>query len=117
MRRWMLFPMLAAVSLVLAGCAGSSTPSAPAVPAKPSKPAEPEKPMMKAPSKPAEPSRQVETPKPVEAARPATPIDPTPIKADLSKIKFTSEATELFGYDDGEARAFFFTNGAGELTQ
>ena len=85
-----------AASLILAGC-GSA-------PAAPSKPAEPEKPLMK----PA-------APKPVEAPKPAAVIDRTPIKADVSKIKFLSESSELFGWDDGESRAFFYTNGAGEL--
>ena len=68
-------------------------------------------------SKPVEPSKPVA--KPVEAPKPAAAapvIDRTPIKADVSKIKFLSESTELFGFDDGESRAFFYTNGAGELT-
>jgi hypothetical protein len=66
------------------------------------------------------------TPKPAPAA-PATPATPapsaaapkaadkTPIKADLSKIKFTGDSAELFGWDDGESRAFFLTNGLGEV--
>jgi hypothetical protein len=85
------FVVLAAVVLI-SGC--SSAPAAPAEPA----------------LKPA--AKPVEAPKP-----PAAPvIDRTPIKADVSKIKFRSESAELFGYDDGESRAFFYTNGVGELT-
>jgi len=86
-------------TLVISGC--STGPSAPAAPSKPSEPAKPVAPSMKPVSKP-------ELPAPV--------IDRTPIKADVSKIKFLSESSELFGYDDGESRAFFYTNGAGELT-
>jgi hypothetical protein len=101
------FVVLAAVVLI-SGC--SNTPSsAPAGGATEGKPA--------APSKPVEPSKPVA--KPVEAPKPAAAapvIDRTPIKADVSKIKFLSESTELFGFDDGESRAFFYTNGAGELT-
>ncbi len=65
-------------------------------------------------SKPAEPAMKPVA-KPVEAPKPAPVIDRTPIKADVSKIKFLSESSELFGYDDGESRAFFWTNGTGEL--
>lgn len=60
-----------------------------------------------APSKPAEPERPMMKPTPVV-------IDRTPIKADLSKIKFLAESAELFGWDDGESRAFFYANGTGE---
>src|SRR6185503_4789307 len=85
------FIALAAVALI-SGC--SSAPSA-------------------APSKPAEPAMKPAA-KPVEAPKAAPIMDRTPIKADVSKIKFLSES-ELFGYDDGESRAFFYTNGTGEL--
>jgi hypothetical protein len=44
-----------------------------------------------------------------------TPAAKVPIKADLSKIKFTAEPADLFGWDDGESRAFFYTNGLGEV--
>ena len=88
---------LLAASLFAVGC--SSAPSAPATPAKP---AEPEKPVMMKPP----------PPKPAPAA---AILDKTPIKADVSKVKFLSEPAELFGYDDGESRAFFHTNGTGEL--
>lgn len=87
------FIALAAVGLI-SGC--SSAPSAP-------------------PSKPAEPAMKPAAAKPAEAPKPAPAIDRTPIKADVSKIKFLSESSELFGFDDGESRAFFYTNGAGEL--
>ena len=89
------FTLLAAV-LFAVGCSTAST-----VPSAPAKPAEPEKPVMMKPP----------APKP----EPAAIIDRTPIKADVSKVKFLSEPAELFGYDDGESRAFFYTNGAGEL--
>jgi predicted xylan-binding protein with Ca-dependent carbohydrate-binding module len=85
-----------AAAILVSGCGG-----APAAPAAPSKPAEP---AMKPVSKP------VEAPK----APAAAPIDRTPIKADVSKIKFLSESA-LFGWDDGESRAFFYTNGTGEV--
>jgi outer membrane biosynthesis protein TonB len=120
----MLLPILAAASLALGGCGNMSTgslPSTPSAPAKAEKPAEPIAPKPAEPTRPVpprtpEPPKSEPPSKPVEPPKPATPIDPTPIKADLSKIKFTSEPAELFGYDDGESRAFFFTNGSGELT-
>ena len=92
---------LLAATLFALGCSSMpSAPSTPAAPALPAKPAEPEKPaMMKPPP-----------PKPAPAI-----LDKTPIKADVSKVKFLSEPAELFGYDDGESRAFFHTNGTGEL--
>jgi len=85
------FIAFAAVVLI-SGCS-TSAPTAPA-----------------AASKPAEPGRI-----PVEAPKSLPVIDRTPITSDVSKIKFLSESSELFGYDDGESRAFFYTNGAGEL--
>ena len=126
MRFPMLLSLLAAAPFALSGCGNMSTgslPSTPSAPAKAEKPAEPARPTApKAPEAPKpeapkapQPSKPVEAPQ-ATAPKPAAPIDPTPIKADLSKIKFTSEAAELFGYDEGEARAFFFTNGSGELT-
>jgi septal ring-binding cell division protein DamX len=119
---------LTVASLALSGCGNMSTgslPSTPSAPVKAEKPADPSLPKPVEPTRPVAPKpeapRTPEASKPIEAPapaapKPAAPIDPTPIKADLSKIKFTSEAAELFGYDDGEARAFFFTNGSGELT-
>ena len=74
------FIALAAVVLI-SGC--SSAPAAP-------------------PSKPAEPAMKPAAAKPVEAPKPVPAIDRTPIKADVSKIKFLSESSELFGFDDGE---------------
>jgi hypothetical protein len=90
-----------AAGIVISGCTSGA-------PAAPSKPAEPEKPKMTPMTKP------VEAPKAPPA--PVAAIDRTPIKADVSKVKFLSESAELFGYDDGESRAFFYTNGTGELT-
>jgi hypothetical protein len=109
--------LLLAAVLFVSGCEHApSMPSKPAEPALPSKPAEP---VMMAPKKPADAKavdapRQPELPKP-EAPKPEQAIDKTPIKADVSKVKFLSEPAELFGYDDGESRAFFYTNGTGEL--
>jgi len=91
---------LIAATLFAVGC--SNVPSAPSTPAAPAKPVELEKPVMMKP------------PAPPPAPAPAV-IDRTPIKADVSKVKFLSEPAELFGYEDGESRAFFFTNGTGEL--
>jgi len=79
---------LAAAGLIFTGCSGGA-PAAPAVPAKPAAPAA------------------------AMAPKPAAPVDKTPIKADVSKIKFTATPAELFGWDDGESRAFFYTNGLG----
>lgn len=89
--------LLSLAALFVAGCAAA--PSQPAKPSAPAKPAEPEKPVVMKPPPP--------KPEPV--------IDRTPIKADVSKVKFLSEPAELFGYDDGESRAFYYTNGVGEL--
>ena len=102
------FVLAALASSALAGC---SVPSAPAAPAKPEAPAMAPRPA--APAAPAAPS----APKPAEATalKPAAPVDRTPIKADLSKIKFKNDSTELFGWNEGESKAFFLTNGLGEV--
>jgi hypothetical protein len=102
MRYGLLLSSLAAAGLCLGGCAASSTPAAPAAPAQPAM-----APAAMAP-KPAAPAAM--TPKPA-----AKPVDHTPIKADVSAIKFTAEPAELFGWDDGESRAFFYANGLGEV--
>jgi len=92
-----------AATLFAVGCSSApSAPSTPAAPAMPAKAAEPEKPVIMKPP----------PPKPAPAA---AILDKTPIKADVSKVKFLSDPAELFGYDDGESRAFFYTNGTGEL--
>jgi len=88
---------LSAAAQILSGCASVSAPSKPAEPA----------PAMAA--KPAAPANPVMAPKPAV-------LDKTPIKADVSKIKFTAENQDLFGYDEGESRAFYYTNGLGEVT-
>jgi hypothetical protein len=97
------FVLAALVSVV--GCAN--------VPSAPSAPSKPEAPAMTKPAAPAAPS----APKPAEAAalKPSAPVDHTPIKADVSKIKFKSDSAELFGWDEGESKAFFNTNGLGEV--
>jgi len=109
MRSGFVLAALASSGLALAGCSGGpSLPSAPGTPATPEAPA-----MAPRPAAPAAPS----APKPAEAAAlpPPAPADRTPIKADLSKIKFSSESAELFGWDEGESKAFFNTNGLGEV--
>jgi hypothetical protein len=96
---------LAAAVLIVSGC-NAAAPSVPAAPAKPAAPATPATPAV---AKPIDPV-------PASAPKAAATVDKTPIKADLSKIKFTSQAgAELFGWDDGESRAFFFSNGLGEV--
>ena len=92
---------VAALALILSSCASPSAPSTPAAPSTAMAP----KPV------PAEPAKPVMAPPPKAAV-----IDKTPIKADVSKIKFTAENADLFGWDDGESRAFFYTNGLGEVT-
>ena len=83
---------------VLAGCAQAPVPAA--APKKPDA----------APAMVAKPA--VETPK----APAAAPLDKTPIKVDLSKVKWGEGPAELFGYDDGESRLFYYSNGVGEFT-
>ena len=96
---------LIAATLFAVGC--STAPTAPSAPAAPAATAKPVEPAVKNPSAP--------TPPPAPAPAAAAILDKTPIKADVSKVKFLSEPAELFGYDDGESRAFFYTNGTGEL--
>ena len=88
----------AALAALLAGC--SSSPAA--VP-------------VEAPKKKVE-SAPVMSAKPVDAPKPAAPVDKTPIKVDLSKVKWGEGPAELFGYDDGESRLFYYTNGTAEFT-
>src|SRR6185295_8717166 len=84
-----------------------NTPQAPGAPAKPTTPVAPSTPNASAPSAPSTP---VEAPK-------AAAVDKTPIKADISKVKFTTQSgAELFGYDDGDSKAFFYANGLGQVT-
>jgi hypothetical protein len=89
----------AAVALVLAlaACSGTS-----------SKPAED-------PS--AKPAPKVEAPKPPPApvAKPA-PVDAKPVTLDLTKFKAPSENAELFGWNDGDGKLFYYTAGTIELT-
>ena len=46
----------------------------------------------------------------------AAPVDKTPIKVDLSKVKWGEGPAELFGFDDGESRLFYYANGVAEFT-
>jgi len=130
MRYGMLLTALAAATLTVSGCKNlPSSPSAPSMPEKPSAPkAEaPSAPRAEVPAKPSAPSTPNGPSAPSTPSAPpagttesaikaAAPADKTPIKADLSKIKFSIDKAELFGYEDGESRAFFYTNGLGEVT-
>ena len=118
MRYGMLLAALAAAALMVSGC--KNPPSAPSAPSMPEKPSAPKAEVPAKPSTPNGPSAastpsapSTSTAEP--AIKSAAPVDKTPIKADLSKIKFTSDKAELFGYEDGESRAFFYTNGLGEV--
>jgi hypothetical protein len=111
MRYRIVVAALAAAALSVSGCKGAPNVSAPTNSDQPSapKPAVPATPA--APSAPRAPSGPP-APSSVQAPR---AVDKTPIKADVSKIKFTATPAELFGWDDGESRAFFYTNGLGEV--
>ena len=96
--------ILIASLAVLAGCAQAPAPAPVAAPKKPETP-------------PAMTAKPAEAPKPPEAPKPAAaPVDKTPIKVDLSKVKWGEGPAELFGYDDGESRLFYYANGVGEFT-
>ena len=118
MRTGTVLAAVAAASLLGAGCN-----NAPSLPSAPQKPAAPSSAMAPKPSTPAAPSTPATPAAPAApstsaaeaAAKPSAPVDKTPIKADVSKIKFTVESADLFGWDDGESRAFFYTNGLGEV--
>lgn len=99
MRSPVLLSFLAAAGLAVGGCGSGMAPMA--------KPAEPT-PAEKAMTAP----KSAEAPKPP----PVAAANKTPIQGDLARIKFTAEPAELFGYDEGESRAFFYTNGLGEVT-
>jgi len=90
---------LAVFGVILSGCATSAAPS---------KPSEPSTVMAPKPAEPAKPAM-------APAPKPAV-IDKTPIAADVSKIKFTAQNQDLFGWNDGDSRAFFYSNGLGEVT-
>jgi hypothetical protein len=127
MRYGIVLATLVSAGLLVAGCnalpSAPGKPSAPAMEPKPSMPEKPAAPSAPAPSAPSAPSAptslkpsEPSAPAPAAAVKAAAPTDRTPIKADVSKIKFTVESAELFGWDDNESRAFFFTNGLGEVT-
>ncbi len=130
MRYGMSFVALAAAVLLGLGCnAIPSKPSTPSAPSKPEVPATPAKPATPAapttPSAPTAPSTSSapSAPSSAEVTKAADPVKPaaaavdkSPIKADVSKIKFKTEAgAELFGWDDGESKAFFYANGLGQV--
>jgi hypothetical protein len=54
----------------------------------------------------------------VTAALPVSAADDNLITVDLRAFKFKvrAEIVDLFGYDDGEQRLFYYTAGAGETT-
>ncbi len=88
---------LTAAAIALAGCQAS----------KESKPAEPQRPPAAAPAAPAAPQ-----PPPPTAA----PVDPKPITVDLTRFEAVGEFkdTDHFGYDDGNERTFYYSNGCAE---
>lgn len=88
---------LAALGVIAAGCAPPSAPQ--------------ELPTAKKPEAP-----PVMTAKPVEAPKPPAAIDKTPIKVDLSKVAWAQDPGQLFGYEDGESRLFYYANGTGAFT-
>ena len=94
---------LAALGLLLAGCATPASPN-PSLP----------EPSKAVPARPADPVRPP-APEPAKTAPPA-PVGRTPIVVDLSKVKWGEGPADLFGYDDGEMRLFFFANGTAEFT-
>jgi hypothetical protein len=98
----MRFPIGFAV-LVVAGCSQSPAPAGPVASKK-----------VEAP-----PVMAVKTPEaPAPAPAPApkvTPINKTPIVVDLSKVKWGQEG-DNFGWDDGDMRLHYYSNGLGEFT-
>jgi hypothetical protein len=99
----------------LSGCqAAPAAPSAPSTPAAPSAPSTPAAPSAPAVSKPVAPSTPAAPAAPVVAKLPAAPAA-KPVVADLSKGKGPAEGAELFGYDDGNSRFFYYTAGAVEF--
>lgn len=89
------------LAVALAGCAGPSAPADLPAPKKPD-------------AAPAMAARPVEAPRP--PAPPSAPaVDRTPIQVDLSKVKWGEGPAELFGYDAGESRLFYYTNGTAEF--
>lgn len=100
--------LMTAIVAVAAGCAAKDPAPAPKADLKPAG----------APAMAAKPAEAPKAPAPAAAPAPApapTAIDKTPIKADLSKAKFPNENTEHFGWDEGESRAFFWSNGIAEV--
>lgn len=133
MRHGTMMTLLAAAGLLLSGCEklGDKLPSKPSSGDLPSKPAAPEvsKPaspsMPSAPGTPSAPSTPALPSTPAagdaasavarksEDAKPAASSAKATLVADLSRIKFTTDSAELFGYDSNESRAFYYTNGLG----
>jgi hypothetical protein len=122
MRYEIVAALLAGCGLILGGC--QNAPALPSTPEKPSAPAPAMAPRPAGPEKPAAPSAPTaasapsapSTPAAPAAAKAVAPAESATLKADLSKIKFTADSAELFGWDEGESRAFFLTNGLGEVT-
>ena len=85
---------------ILAGCASNTAPA--------------DLPAVKKPD--AAPAMVAKPAPPAEAPKPVAPIDKTPIKVDLSKVKWGEGPAELFGHDDGESRLFYYANGTAEFT-
>ena len=101
---------------------GMSKPAMPAAPAvaKPAAPSTPAAPSAPAVAKPVVPSTPSAPSAPSAPAAPAAPVavpkaEAKAVTADLSKYKGPAESAELFGYDDGNSRVFFYTAGSVEF--
>ena len=53
-------------------------------------------------------------PAPIPAPKPA-PVEAKPVTVDLTKFKAPSQNSELFGYNDGDGKLFYYTAGTIEL--
>lgn len=62
------------------------------------------------------PAPKAEAPKPVPppAPKPA-PVDAKPVTLDLTKFKGPSQNADLFGYNEGDGKLFYYTAGTIEL--
>lgn len=92
---------LVAIACALAGCGHSPAPADPVSPKKPD-------------AAPVMAAKAAEPPKVTPPSAPA-PIHKSPIVVDLTKVKWGQEG-ENFGWDDGEMRLHYWSNGTGEFT-
>lgn len=85
------------LATLLAGCSGpGSKPEPPAAP------------------KASDPQAAAPKPAPPPVPKPA-PVEAKPVAVDLTKFKGPSENADLFGYNDGDGKLFFYTAGTIEL--